>query len=145
MKLKRGDMWEALWESDLFCLTINRTLTPYGNLVMGAGIAKEAKKRFPMLSAQFGALIADGINHPLLTVHCEDYDFGGFVVKEDWRKPATLQLITSATDSLRLYAQENPEARIHLNFPGIGYGGLPRHQVLPIIERLPDNCTIWEY
>jgi len=39
----------------------------------------------------------------------------------------------------------HPTAQIHLNFPGIGNGGLPRTQVFPLLQPLPGNVTIWEY
>jgi hypothetical protein len=35
--------------------------------------------------------------------------------------------------------------KIAMNFPGIGWGGLNRLEVLPIISSLPDNVEIWEY
>jgi len=46
-------------------------------------------------------------------------------------------------NDLHLSSKENK--RIDLNFPGIGNGKLPRHQVLYLLEDLPDNIHVWEY
>lgn len=40
--------------------------------------------------------------------------------------------------------QDWKSKKIHLNFPGIGNGGLKRSNVLPLLERLPDNVKVWE-
>jgi len=46
---KVGDMWSA-WEiSDLFLITTNGSFSTSGKLVMGRGIARQARDRFPGL------------------------------------------------------------------------------------------------
>ncbi len=46
--------------------------------------------------------------------------------------------------SLHREILDRPHITVALNFPGIGYGGLNRNEVLPIISILPDNVEIWE-
>lgn len=69
---------------------------------------------------------------------------GAFQVKFNWWAPAQLELIGYSTDMLLTRAANIPLESVSLNFPGIGNGGLKREEVLPIIERLPANVTVWE-
>ena len=54
---KNGDMWDRFGKVDLFCITTNGTLNSKGNLIMGAGIAKEASRRMPELPKEAGECI----------------------------------------------------------------------------------------
>ena len=53
-------------------------------------------------------------------------------------------IIEKATELLNLLAENRPEQRWDINFPGIGNGYLKREDVLKIIENLPDNVYVWE-
>ncbi len=55
---QKGDMWSAYPEADLFLITTNSTLQPGNILVMGRGIAKQARERFPGLNKALGQQIA---------------------------------------------------------------------------------------
>lgn len=147
VRLTKGDMWTAYPTADLFCVTSNATLKQNGELVMGAGIAGEVRRCFPGLPRLIGK--------KLISVYGEsrvlpDYGFyllgkmALFQTKRLWHKKAELGLIELSTRGLLAYCQEHPLAQVHLNFPGIGRGGLPRNRVLPIIEVLPDSVTVWE-
>jgi hypothetical protein len=53
---KRGDMWSAWDSADLFVITTNSTLRLGDkNLVMGRGIALQAKSAFPALPQHWAA------------------------------------------------------------------------------------------
>ncbi len=56
-----------------------------------------------------------------------------------------LLLIVFSTRKLLAWCDKHPTARVHLNMPGVGLGGLTREQVLPALERLPDAVTVWAY
>lgn len=144
MRFERGDLWNALGDADLLVVSINRTITRGGNLVMGAGAARQAKCRFPMLPALFGAQIADGVRDNLLLVQHGEQWFGGLVVKEHWSQPARLDLIESGVTALAAYASAHPRHKIDMHYPGIGLGQLLRADVAPLLLRLPDNVTVWE-
>jgi hypothetical protein len=47
-------MWTAYQSADLFLITTNATITARGALVMGRGIARQAKERFPGLNVALG-------------------------------------------------------------------------------------------
>jgi hypothetical protein len=68
-----------------------------------------------------------------------------FQVKNHYRDLARLDLIESAVRMLDNTARRlRPKDSYSLNFPGIGNGGLPRSAVLPLLQVLPDNITVWE-
>ncbi|MCO5205659.1 MAG: hypothetical protein M9928_11545, partial [Anaerolineae bacterium] len=55
---RQGDMWSAWDSADLFVITTNSTLRADGALVMGRGIARQARNRFPGIAAALGRAIA---------------------------------------------------------------------------------------
>jgi hypothetical protein len=151
--IRQGDMWSAYDEADLFFVTTNALLTPHLRLVMGAGMARQALERFPDLDWWWG--------YRLYSLYREDYDayrlpwygvlwpregerLGAFQTKLSPRQRAKPELIAKATYLLSLYARKYPHKRIHLNFPGIGLGGLQEEEVLSILQTLPDNVEVWK-
>ncbi len=148
MKLAKGNMWDT--PAHMYIITGNSTVRRDGSLVMGRGAAKEASIRFPGCNRRFGKMII-GHKGP------EDYGFlwtdyayanvklGLFQVKYYWGHDADLELIAFSEEKLRTQILTHwRKLNISMNFPGIGNGRLDRALVLPIIERLPDNVTIWE-
>lgn len=153
-----------LAQADLALITANSTTHSANNeLVMGLGIALMVKKMYPQLPAVLGAEIIARAKTaaPFLyrdREYCEhgppykllisprwpEGKLGLFQTKTRFYWPANLALIQDATVELMLWCMAHPDKKVHLNFPGIGCGQLPRNEVLPIVSRLPDNVTIWE-
>lgn len=149
-QFKRGDMWTAYTATDLFLITTNATITTRGALVMGRGIARQARDRFPGLDAALGKQILSicgnqGQYGLLVSPRWPKARLGAFQVKRHYSQPASLELIRHSTTALCTWCVEHPNTLVHLNFPGIGNGRLRREDVLPIIAQLPDQVTIWEY
>lgn len=158
MILERGDMFSMWGNTDLFVLTTNPIRREDGAVVMGRGIALEAKNRYPALPYDFGRRLsqAEGIQRyddalfPVDIGVIGQYgkqSVGWFMVKDHWRENAKLEIIQRSAKLLTGWANgvARPFRRIDLNFPGIGNGKLKREDVLPIIEQLPDNVHVWEY
>ncbi len=150
-KFKTGDMWTAYTAVDLFLITTNSTLKQGEHaLVMGRGIARQAKERFPGLDTALGRQIQalcgnQGVYGLLISLRWPDAKLGAFQVKRRYSQPASLELIRCSTAALCVWCADHPHAQVALNFPGIGNGRLRREDVLPIIAQLPDQVTIWEY
>jgi hypothetical protein len=53
----KGDIWKFIGKADTICITTNGCIDKKGNNIMGAGIAKEAKERFPDLPHNIGWVI----------------------------------------------------------------------------------------
>ena len=141
-----GDIWSA-WEiSDLFLITTNGSFSANGKLVMGRGIACQARDRFPGLDAALvKALRVPARRYGLLVSHHgPEAKLGLFQTKLCYWEDADLELIRLSTEMLQAWLKEHPDQRVDLNFPGIGYGRLSPDVVKPIIEALPPNVYIWQ-
>jgi len=149
MILEKGNMWDVFHETDIFMITTNPIKRTDGAVVMGRGIALEAKTKYPSIPYDFGKELS--ILNPEI-----DQQFVGqigvydgtpiwwFMVKNHWREPADLGVVASSCFYLK-HGLAISNKRIDLNFPGIGNGKLPRDSVLYLLEDLPDNIHIWEY
>lgn len=151
MILERGDMWSIFGKTDLFLVTTNPVIRKDGAVVMGRGIALEAKTRFPSLPYDFGGILRANNERNLTRKvgyigEYESQAIGYFMVKDHFAQPAKTSIIEKSAKRLAKFANTVPkEYRIDLNFPGIGNGKLAREDVLPLLEGLPDNVHIWEY
>lgn len=150
MILECGDMWQVWGKTDLFCITTNSTVTKDGRLVMGRGIAQEARDTIKGLDARLGRMV--GFSHrPYSLLILNDLvrekvlqeKFGAFQVKYSFSQPAETGIIASSCACLFLHICKNPNIRIDLNMPGVGYGNLSVSEVWPIVSKLPDNVHIW--
>lgn len=149
MILEKGNMWDVFHKTDIFMITTNPIRRTDGAVVMGRGIALEAKTRYPQLPYDFGKALDE--LHPEL-----DQQFVGkigdyeetpiyfFMVKDHWRNDADISIISSSLFYLK-HGFDWQGKRIDLNFPGIGNGRLKRDSILYLLEDLPDNIHIWEY
>lgn len=131
-------------------VTTNNCVTKDGRLVMGAGAAKSMKDIFPDIDLFFARQITRVDNNNNF-IYASKYGLlvntttrlGAFQTKYHFKDKSDLELIRYSTAKLILFALANPTDTIHLNFPGIGYGGLKKEDVLPIITALPDNVIVW--
>lgn len=149
-QFQTGNMWTVYPTTDLFLITTNSTLRRDGALVMGQGIARQARDRFPGLAQTLGHHILNlcgnqGEYGLLISPHWPAAKLGAFQVKQHYRHSTNLELIQNSTTALCTWCTEQPKAIVALNFPGIGNGRLPRTAVFPILQQLPDTVTIWEY
>lgn len=155
---QRGDMWTAFASADLFLITTNSAIRKDGALVMGRGIARQARDRFPGLKAALGKQILNGCGNLgqyglLISPRWPEAKRGAFQVKQHYDHPAntsallstSLELIRHSTAMLCAWCAAHPNAQVVLNYPGIGNGRLHREAVLAIIAQLPEQVTIWEY
>lgn len=148
MRLMTGDMWSAFDSADLFLICTCGVVTRDNRLVMGAGIALEARDRFPGLDKALGLAVQAGdwkasknaFHYGLLT---SGKKLGCFQTKYQWRDPAEMDLIALGMAELVLWCSYHPNDSVHLAYPGIGLGGLSIEQVEPYIKQLPDNVSIW--
>jgi hypothetical protein len=146
MKLVQGDLWST--KDKAIFVTTNSTIRKDGLLVMGRGAAFEMTQRYRFIPKAFGQKIwskyGNLSEYGLVSVMyaVEDTILGGFQVKKYFRDKATTKSITLSTEKLCVFAAWYSEG-ISMNFPGIGYGGLTKEQVLPIVSVLPDNVTIY--
>lgn len=150
MNIRTGQMFDHLNEYQYMLITTNSYIDRFGDLAMGRGAALDAKELDPTLPGLFGNVITATCGH-LGTYHLmigdlyphANFRWGAFQVKRHFKDHASFALIQASTLALSLIAEAQPDKRIALNFPGIGYGGLKRNLVDPLIESLPSNVDIW--
>jgi hypothetical protein len=155
-RIVRGDWFDLAARADLALFTANAVVTGDGRLVMGAGLARAVRDRFPGIDRQLGGCIRQAerpddyhmavvfrYERPLCNEHGRVVGIGAFQVKGDWRAPAGVDLIARSIQILNRYLIERPDDwRVVLNYPGIGLGGLPRATVAPLLEALDDRMII---
>lgn len=139
---KTGDMWSAFGVADYFIITTNAIVKNDGALVMGRGIAQQARDRFPGLDHQLGQVIKR-LRSPYGCVLMSPISV--FQVKYHWRNEADLSLIAYSAQELNKLARKAPHRTFALNFPGIGNGRLNAADVRPLLTTLPDNVEIWSF
>jgi len=150
MKIAIGNMWNVFASVDLFCITTNSITRKDGELVMGRGIARQAKDKFPGLGLALGNAVANGgmrgrVYGLLLSPSWPAKKLAAFQVKINWQAKAELEIIRVSAQQLGHFAKANPDKSIALNFPGIGNGRLDYDDVLEIVQNLPDNVTLWKF
>lgn len=150
MILETGNMWQMWGKTDLFCITTNSTVTKDGRLVMGRGIAQEARDTIRGLDERLGRMVGYSyrpysllILNDLVRERTLQEKFGAFQVKYSFSQPAETNIIAASAACLFLHICKNPNIRVDLNFPGVGYGNLPVCEVWPIVSKLPDNVHVW--
>lgn len=147
MILRQSDLWTS--DADVILVTTNATINRAGELVMGRGAALEAKLRFPDVPKMLARRIPANGRYGVIILAQKYYTtfnpggfcLGAFQVKYGYAEEARLDLIEN---SAAMLAALGPVGRVAMNFPGTGWGGLKREDVLPIIERLPDSVEVHE-
>lgn len=145
---RQGDMLAHLDECDYAYITTNSMVKKDGCLVMGRGIAKQVRDNFKGIDKAFGDAITGQKKHMKEYCLISNHDYPqirAFQVKFHWFGEADMDLITNSTNELSTYASEFYEQKIFLNLPGVGNGKLNAEDILPIVEQLPDNVTVWSF
>ena len=143
-------MWRSFTHTDGFCITTNSYIRKDGELVMGAGIALQAKKIFDDLPLALGRKIENkcghlGIYGTLPSNRKEIDKMVAFQVKTHFKNRADFDLIQKSASQLSTIATKYPNKRLDLNFPGIGRGGRSVKEVKPLLKPLPDNVHVWRF
>jgi hypothetical protein len=135
----QGDFWEIVGtaEPSIICVTTNGIVKNNGELVMGAGIARQFAERFPELPHELG----ERVNHTgnivfhLVYPPCK-HTIASFPTKHDWRGSSNLSLVKrSATHLKNLTTKLN--RNLYTVRPGCGNGHLNwERQVKPILKEV---------
>ena len=141
-QFKKGDMFSVFNISDHFLITTNAIIKKNGGLVMGAGIAKTCRDRWPGLDVKLGTAIKQ--NGPEYGVIL-GRKLGIFQVKHHFKDAADLELIAASARKLAVIAAAQKDERFDLNFPGIGNGKRSYAEVKPLLDILPDNVYVWTF
>jgi hypothetical protein len=139
-----GDIWKM--GGDAVVITTNGAVRRDGACVMGRGIAKQAKERYPGLEREIGYNIRLWGNHVArFDPATGDIAYGvpvretlyTFPVKHHWKEAADLKLIKRSATELAEMVDET--AQVLVPRPGCGNGQRSWWEVKPILEPLLDD------
>lgn len=130
---------------NVYLFTGNAVVRKDGALVMGRGAARQVRDSYKGIDLSFGALLSTRPNISLAWISLSDKQhIGWFRVKNHWMSKARIELIAQSTAMLKVVADKRPNVTFHMNYPGIGNGGLAIEQVSKVLELLPDNVWIYK-
>jgi hypothetical protein len=138
---KTGEMFRA---RGFIIVTTNSFLTSEVKLVMGRGAAWQLKMKMPGIDRIFGKLIHESCGHLGCYGLIFHKRYGAAQVKYRFNERARLDLIRLSMTMLSTVAGKDQSSIFNINFPGIGNGGLKKHQVQSLLKILPDNVHVWE-
>lgn len=148
-KYVSGNIWTQYNKDGHIILVTTCGVISRAGLVMGAGIALEAKQLEPKLPIKFMNKIHELRGHVDLGVahygllFDETWEIGAFQTKYHFKHDSSIELIQFSCSKLKALAELWPESNFHLNFPGIGLGKLNPNDIKPLLSVLPDNVAIW--
>jgi len=155
--IKNKDMFDE--ERDVLIITTNSYINKKEELVMGRGIALQLTQKYHQVKKVAGEIIKRKYGHLskygflFLSLYDKqgnfEEDVGLFQVKYHFKDRANIELIKYSTKIMQeklqdIFRTHYKYLKFAMNFPGIGYGGLNREDVFPIINSLPDNFYIYE-
>jgi hypothetical protein len=149
MKEIIANIWDIYKNYDAICCTTNYIVKGSGELVMGAGIAKEFSTKYPWLAKNWGERVSRGWKsncHPgvFVTLMKSRPHLVYFGTKWHYKDPSDIKLIESGLDTLYLISTILDWKNILLPRPGCSNGGLNwEKDIKPLCEEsLDDRFTI---
>lgn len=131
-----GDLWD--YPAQVICLTTNGTIKKNGHVVMGRGVAQQARDKFRDLDLLLATMIRrEGLRVSFLTTK-----LFSFPVKYNWWEKADLELISKSARQLAQIASDQPNLIFVLPRPGCGNGQRTWDEVKPLLQDLPDNVHV---
>ncbi len=146
MRFKYGDIWKTKGVAKV--ITTNGYIKKDGSLVMGAGIARQAKDKFPGIEYELGKLVKRKGNNVHL-VKVNKLYLITFPVKHVWWDDADYDLINQSKWQLIKLVDSTPEISkgpILMPKPGCGNGNLEwKHVRFLIKKHLDDRFIVMDY
>lgn len=144
MILKKGDIFDDEHYLDFIGITTNSILNKKGELVMGAGIAKQAKQKHPDLPKLFGDLIKEkDVENKFYGMLLAKRKYVAFQTKLHWKDNSPLDVVQRSIIMLKKTANKYADKTFGIPFPAINNGGLTVEIVLPLLQEIPDNVIIY--
>lgn len=133
---------------DAICFTSNGVVKTNGELVMGAGIAKAFRYRWPDLPKRFGAVVRlDGNRvqyYEQQLTYEKDIFIVSFPTKNHWKDDSDIELIKKSANELIQLTDRMKWKSVGLTKPGCGLGGLSWNEVSKVVGPiLDDRITIF--
>jgi hypothetical protein len=136
----------VLSKADAICFCSNGIVRSDNSLVMGAGVAKVFRDRFPGLDVSAGEAVRDNGNICQVVGFCPPRaKIVAFPTKHDWKDPSDLELIKKSARELMELIEKHNWKLVALPFPGIGRGGLDKETVRQALAPILDDRVVIVY
>ena len=133
----KADIWQFYNSGEFVVIATNGFIKRNGEAVMGRGIAKQAKDRFPGIAYAVGKAITKNGNVPMVNI---EYRIITLPTKVMWTEPGSLPLIEASLKTLVKITNELGLTAVYLPRPGCGNGNLDwLTQVKPLCEQYLDE------
>lgn len=161
MNEQQGNIWTQIGKVDYLCVTTN-LCTSGTQAIMGAGIAKECKLRYPDSPRVLAKALAQGKTYPVVIAEDSGTKILSFPTKPKyvkelknllpkynnqslpapgWMGISDINLILESTQYIQRFYGTH---KIAMPRPGCGHGGLDWNIVKIILERyITDTTTVW--
>ena len=129
---ERVDLWLPRFDDWWRCIPTNGEVRHDGQLVMGAGVARQAMIRYPTLPYELGTRVlqAGNVVHLFPTYGLISFPTKGLTVYK-----ASLELIEESCQDLAEFAPILKNKKFVLPRPGCGRGERTWEEVSPIVYR----------
>lgn len=141
MLVLQGNIWDFA-ERHHVAVTTNGIVKRDGTLVMGKGIALEAKQKWPKLPYILGQHVKVNGNRVL---YIAEYKLFSFPTKEDYRNNSSLSLIAKSAVELVEICDRFGINTVYLPKPGCGCGNLRWYDVYDVISKILDDRFVVVY
>jgi hypothetical protein len=138
MKQMPGNLWDYHQHGPV-CITTNGIIKKDGTLVMGAGIALQAKQRFPSLPVVLADAVSQYGNH---TFYLPDENLFSFPTKNDWKDKSDINLIAQSATELVNITNQMDFTEVYLPKPGCANGQLSWTSVRVVLGQILDSRFI---
>lgn len=139
MIISKQNIFENSFHYDAICVPTSGTVTASNKLVMGVGITKKFKDKYPGLDLELGEKIKIYGNIPFL-VYKSKQPIISFPISDNYKEKANLEIIKKSAQSLVKIASSRYWTKIALPAPGVGTGGLSwSKDVYPVLSRVLDD------
>lgn len=139
MHIIKGNIWDI--SSDYKVITTNGIVKKDERLVMGKGIALEAKKRFPDIDKVLGGFVSKFGNHVwFIGMYPHKYKIISFPTKHHWKDKSDIKLIEQSCLEMIAGLKDFMNIKVLLPPVGCGNGGLDfEKDVKPILSKYLDD------
>jgi ribA/ribD-fused uncharacterized protein len=123
-------------KAEVIVNTVNARLSPSGRGVMGAGVAKAFKERFPSIMGDYEQAIRSGElreGTAMLFDLPDGRKWAALATKADWRDPSQMEWVESSTKQLAELMKAQGLKSVALPPPGCGNGKLEWSEVEPVV------------
>ena len=138
-KIEKCDIFSLIGVVDAICVTTNGVVKSNGELVMGAGVAKQFANKYQSLPLLLGDKVLSHGNHVYFATEIDETAILSFPTKHNYRDKSSLELIKRSAKRLVYWANSTGAKTIVIPSPGTGLGGLSKEVVYSALNDILDS------